>query len=90
MEQLSLAIVLMLKNNLSYNKDIKPIFQNRCILCHNESVPERNWMDYKTAKKKKDKIKLRIENKTMPPYDNGITEKERREIIDWVNSGAKE
>lgn len=75
-------------DSISYQKDILPIIQLRCAMCHNNSTPERNWLDYKTAFNKKDSIKLRLENRSMPL---GITmlESERQLMIEWVKQGAK-
>lgn len=71
-------------------KDIKPILENRCAQCHNSNWADKNWMDYDTAKKNADKIKLRVENKTMPPGNNTqMTEDERKKVIQWVKDGAK-
>lgn len=84
-----LALLFILNTDLSYNKDIQPIFKNRCIQCHNGQNSLPNWMDYKTAYNKRDLIKLRVwTNRTMPI--GPITEKERIKIRDWVNQGAKE
>lgn len=75
---------------LTYTKDIKPIFKDRCSQCHNETWPDKNWMDYETAKKHKDVIKKRMVEKTMPPSNaTGLTDKERDTIIKWVDEGAK-
>jgi uncharacterized membrane protein len=74
----------------TYTKDVQPIIQSRCSQCHNASVPERNWMDYNTAFKHRSMIKLRVENKTMPPGNStGMTEDERKTIIKWVDDGGK-
>lgn len=72
---------------LTYSKDILPIIKNRCAMCHNSGTPDRNWLDYNTAYKKRASIKLRLENRTMPI---GITmlDSERQMMINWVNQGA--
>lgn len=77
-----------LTNELTYLKDILPIIKLRCAMCHNSGTPDRNWMDYQTTYKKRDSIKLRLENRSMPI---GITmlDSERKKMIDWVNQGAK-
>lgn len=77
----------------SFKKDVLPIVVARCIQCHNESnMPDKNWLDYKIAKAKKDLIIKRITVlKDMPPYDNvtGITEDERNIIKAWILEGTK-
>jgi uncharacterized membrane protein len=74
--------------NLTYNKDILPIIEKRCAMCHNKTTLDRNWLDYNTTYKKRANIKLRLENRTMPI---GITmpDNERKLMIDWVKQGAK-
>jgi uncharacterized membrane protein len=76
--------------DLTYTKDIRPIFEKRCANCHSSNWPDKNWMDYETAKKNKDRIKFRVENKTMPPGNStNMTEEERKKVIQWVKDGAK-
>ena len=83
-------LVFVLLTVPTYSLDIKPIFKDKCSQCHNQNWPDKNWMDYKTAYKFKDSIKLRLENKTMPPGNvTELTEKERALIIKWVDEGAK-
>jgi uncharacterized membrane protein len=85
-----LGCSLTMSNSPTYTKDIKPIFEKRCAQCHNSNWPARNWMDYNTAKQFKNQIKLRVENKTMPPGNNTqMTEDERKKVIQWVKDGAK-
>lgn len=73
---------------ITYSKDILPIIKTRCAMCHNSGTPDRNWLDYNVAYKKRVNIKLRLENRTMPI---GITmlDSERKLMIDWVKQGAK-
>ena len=76
--------------DVTYTKDAQLIFKNRCSQCHNQSVPDRNWMNYDTAFKNRHKIKSRLENNTMPPGNNtGMTSDERKTIIKWVDDGGK-
>jgi len=76
--------------DITYTKDVRPIIQNRCSQCHNQNWPDKNWMDYDIAFKNKDKIKLRVQNQTMPPGNStGITKEERKTIIDWVDGGGQ-
>lgn len=77
-------------SDVTYTKDAKPIFQKHCSNCHNSNWADRNWMDYETAFKYKDKIKFRTENQTMPPGNpTNMTKAERQVIVDWVNGGGK-
>lgn len=75
---------------VTYTKDVKPIFQKRCESCHGVNWSDKNWMDYDTAFKFKDKIKKRTENNTMPPGNNtAMTTEERLVVIQWVDDGGK-
>ena len=77
-------------NNPTYTTDIKPIFETKCIQCHSPSWVDKNWMDYGIAFKNKDKIKIRVQNETMPPGNiTELTKNERELIIKWVDQGAK-
>jgi len=77
-------------SDVTYTKDVKPIFKSRCAVCHNENMPDKNWMIYDQAFKNKDKIKIRVANGTMPPGNStAITKQEIQTIIDWVDGGGK-
>ena len=72
----------------TYTKDAKPIFEKRCSNCHNENFSGNNWLEYDQAYAKRDKIKTRIQNKTMPMGED-MPQKERNTLIKWVDAGAK-
>jgi len=79
-----------LGGNLTYTKDAKPIIEKHCSQCHNANWADKNWMDYDTAFKNRDKIKLRVGNESMPPGNpTEMTKEERKVLIDWVDQGAK-
>lgn len=85
-----IELIFVLSTSLSYNKDIKPMIEKHCSQCHNPNWPDKNWLDYETAKKNKDAIKLRVGNQTMPPGNiTNMTQEERNKIIQWVNEGAQ-
>lgn len=78
---------------LTYDKDIAPIFKNRCGLCHTgKGLPD--WTVYKSAFAKSAEIVRRIHlpagnSQTMPPGNvTGLTDPERKLIQEWVNGGA--
>jgi len=94
--KLASLILLMTVNVMaatSYQKDALPIFQDRCSQCHNaNSAPQPNWLDYDTAKSKKDRILDRVyTKKDMPPFGNvtKITDQEREVLKNWVEEGAQ-
>lgn len=91
MFELIVVTMLMLEiggGHVSY-KDIEPIFKKRCAQCHNSTTPGMNWQDYKVAFAKRDKIRLRVTNRSMPP--NVRLDKEEIELIQkWVDQGGQE
>ena len=89
-----LSILLLLLEfanaETTYTKDAKPIFKNRCALCHNEYMPDRNWLNYDQAFKHRSMIKAKMLDRSMPPGNStGMTEDERKIIIKWVDDGGK-
>jgi mono/diheme cytochrome c family protein len=81
--------------------DVLPVFMGKCARCHNDQTILGNLLDYKTASAKRWEIKRRVWDswhgtyfKQQMPVANGpeseaITERERRLIRDWVESGAR-
>jgi len=83
--------LIIILTSLTYQRDIKPIFINRCSSCHNENWKDKNWLDYQTAFKYRIQIKQRVfVLKNMPPIGMKITDEERKIIQKWVDQGAKE
>jgi mono/diheme cytochrome c family protein len=87
--------------DITYLRDIQPIFMGKCSRCHNSQARfVYNWLDYKTAFKDRWEIRRRIWDswkghyykESMPiqnsPESETITEAEREKIRDWVISGA--
>jgi len=90
----ALLVILNFKANASevtFTKDIKPLVIKRCTPCHTGQLPSLpNFTEYSTAYKKRHFIKSRVKGKTMPPGNGtGMTDAERKIIINWVDSGAK-
>lgn len=85
-----MEVPLLGDSSITYTKDIQPIFQDKCVLCHNSSMPDKDWMNYELAFKNKDKIKKRLEERTMPPGNvTQMTEEERKLVIQWVDEGGR-
>ena len=79
------------KAEITYTKNIRPIFDRTCKACHNRAP--FNWMNYKTAYIYRNKIKFRaVTLKDMPPsyWQVKPTDTERNLIKQWVMTGAKE
>lgn len=77
-----------LPDQVTYQEHMLPLFKEKCQMCHNQTTPDKNWMIYETAYKKRDLIKLRISNRTMP-LGLTLTDRQRNLIIKWVDTGAK-
>ena len=85
----------------TYLGDVLPILMGKCARCHNDqSAVLANWLDYKTAARKRWEIKRRVWDsyhgtyfKQPMPTANGpeaaaITDEERQIIKDWVVGGV--
>jgi uncharacterized membrane protein len=87
----TIILGLMLLPNVSAAtttyKDVQPIFKNRCSQCH-DYLEGRNWQKYDDAFKKRQQIKERMVNKSMP-MGQDMPQAERDLIIKWVDQGAK-
>ncbi len=74
---------------LSFEKDIKPIVQAKCLTCHGEYSTFGKWMNYDESFAKKDKIMQRVVvDKTMP-LGAPLSEEEINIFKEWINGGAK-
>ena len=75
----------------TYTNDAKPIFEKRCTPCHTNRIQVLpDLLDYDSSFKNRVNIKKKVFIQTMPPGNStGMTDAERRVIIDWVNGGAK-
>jgi mono/diheme cytochrome c family protein len=87
--------------DITYFRDIQPIFMGKCSRCHNSQARfVYNWLDYKTAFRDRWEIRRRIWDswkghyykESMPiqnsPESLAITDEERAKIKDWVRFGA--
>lgn len=83
-----LPFTLTAHADLTYSKDIKPIFKNRCSECH-DYLADKNWQKYEDAFKHKDTIKQKMLDKSMP-MGRDMPQNERDQIVQWVDQGAKE
>ena len=85
-----ILLINIFAGSLTYTADIKPIFKNRCVMCHSKNTPQRNWMDYDIAFRKRKLIRYRMAFlKNMPPKGFKITDAEIEKIKLWVENGAK-
>lgn len=74
----------------TYEREIKPIFMNRCYKCHDGVYRSTDWSEYSQVKLWSGDIRNRVViYRTMPPKDNYITEEERILVDRWVEKGAR-
>jgi len=88
----------------TFNKDVAPIFQEKCQVCHQpNSIAPMPLLNYADAKKFASAIKSKVEARVMPPWhidrnigvrsfknDRGLTDAEVGTIVSWVDGGAVE
>lgn len=76
---------------ISFEKDVKPVFSSKCSQCHNSNTSLGNWLEYDQAYQKRYVIRNRVQSRKMPHFtDSSMTNFEINLIVDWVNTGAKE
>jgi hypothetical protein len=88
--------------NVTFNKDVAPIFYSSCVQCHrpNDLAP-MSLLTYKDARPWARSIKEKVLKREMPPWhadphysefsnDRRLTERQVDTIVAWVDQGAKE
>ncbi len=90
------------EENLTYTKDVAPIFHAKCLSCHREGeIAPFSMMDYATIRPWAKSIRKVVIEKTMPPWhadsskteflnDRSLTQDEIDTISHWVGQGAKQ
>ena len=90
------------KASPTFSKDIVPIFQERCQVCHRpDGMAPMSLVSYNDVRPWARSIKTRVTNHEMPPWaidrtvgiqefanDRSITEQQIKTIADWVDAGA--
>lgn len=86
----------------TFYADAKPIFDAKCVMCHYDGgIAPFSLQSYDSAKPLAGVIKMRVSDKTMPPWppsdscaeywaDRSIDDKEIAIINKWVEDGALE
>src|SRR6266849_5361056 len=107
---LSLSIVVltliaapaMAQGQVTFTKDVAPIFQERCQICHRAGTfAPMSLVTYEQARPWARSIKQKVLAREMPPWfidknvgvqhfsnDVSLTEQEMATIAKWVDSGA--
>ncbi len=87
---------------VAYARDVAPIFQEKCQICHQpNSVAPMSLLTYEQAQMYAPLIKIKVEDRVMPPYhinrtvgiqgfknDRGLTDEQIETIVSWVDQGA--
>src|SRR5215210_3290567 len=90
------------KKEVTFTKDVAPIFFNSCVECHRagEAAP-MSLMTYKEARPWARSIKEKVVKRDMPPWhadphvgqfsnDRRLTQSQIDTVVAWVDQGAKE
>lgn len=75
---------------VTYNRDIKPIFERTCSACHNEGSAIPNWNNYDVSFAKKDRLLDRVVIKKDMPLGVPMSDEERALVGEWLKLGAPE
>jgi hypothetical protein len=88
----------------TFAADVAPIIYENCILCHQpEGIAPMSLISYEEARPWASRIRLRVEQRLMPPWhldktvgiqdyknDISLTDEEIQTIVRWVGAGAPE
>jgi hypothetical protein len=89
-------------NNVTFSKDVAPIFYKNCTGCHRPGeIAPMSLLTYKDARPWAKSIRDKVANREMPPWhadpkhgewrnDRRISQEAINTIISWVNNGTKE
>src|SRR5947208_3620138 len=92
----------MAEDQVTFTKNVAPILQARCQVCHREgTVAPMSLRTYDQARPWAKAIKAKVAAREMPPWfidknigvqhfdnDNSLTEEEIATIVKWVDAGA--
>lgn len=90
------------KGNVTFNKDVAPIFFNNCVQCHRPGeIAPMSLVSFKEARPWARSIKEKVATGVMPPWhadphygefsnDRRLSKKDIDTIVAWVDQGANE
>jgi len=99
---LCVSVVLLPAADLTYSKDVAPIFFERCTVCHHPNdIAPMSLMTYRDTRPWAKAIRDAVLTKKMPPWfadshygtfenNPGLSQEEIDRIVAWVDQGAKE
>lgn len=75
---------------VTFVKDIKPLFERACSLCHNAGSGDfmPNWQEYSVSLAKKANIMDRVVIKKDMPMGTEFTQADRELVKKWIDQGA--
>jgi len=78
-------------SSISFQEDIRPLFEKRCMMCHKYTLHRIQWTEYDESMQYVNSGQLleRVWNlQDMPPPGMEMTEEERKLVKDWIEGGA--
>jgi len=78
-------------SSISFQEDIRPLFEKRCMMCHKYTLHRIQWTEYDESMQYVNSGQLleRVWNlQDMPPPGMEMTEEERELVKDWIEGGA--
>src|SRR5258706_4302761 len=99
----SIALAAMCQGQVTFTKDVAPILQARCQVCHRPNTfAPMSLLTYEEARPWARAIKQRVAAREMPPWfidktvgiqeyrdDVSLTDAEIETIATWVDAGAE-
>jgi hypothetical protein len=96
------AAAVLAQGQVTFTKDVAPIFQERCQICHRTGTfAPMSLVSYEQARPWARSIKQKVAAREMPPWfiekgigvqhfdnDNSLTDQEIATIVKWVDAGA--
>lgn len=98
------AVAAPIEREVTFSKDIAPILQQNCQLCHQAGgIGPMSLMTYQEVRRWASRIKTQVQMREMPPYqydtdvgiqdlkyDPRLSEEQIQTIAAWVDQGAAE
>lgn len=76
------------KGNVVGFDQVKPIFEAKCIMCHNGSIHPKNWTNYETSKADLIKLNERLFVVANMPSVGSLNPSEKNLIKEWLAGGG--